>query len=451
MPQVLVPRGTTGLYHLALVVPSKRELARAIGRLVQMRVPNSPTDHTMTKSDYLWDPDGNGIEIYCESPEDGTFSYDSGTFAAIDNQGRARSGRDPIDLPVLFAELQPDDRLDAPLPNPTHMGHVHLHVRDLDEALHFYHELIGFDVMVDAQDRGGLHLRRRLSPPPRSTLRRQGAPPRPAERPPGSSISRSSCLLPPDLDQVLVRLRAGGVEIAEIDGAFEVVDPSANRARLAGPGAAATSTGIPWRTALPESGSITVSSARMLLFTPGCAAATLWRMPGRSWPQPWGRLTTPGITTSVTSTVATNLPTRDSTSACAPSTMSRSRASSGWIWRVQRSFPVISIGTLCIQLLLERRWRRPTSTRPFSVSSSRDRRRLTSSTNGAAASSTLPLAVSRLVGIRGCRGPEVDAVRVGLELGQRETVRVGAKPVAVGGRAQGDVEELLVDGVALHH
>src|SRR5687767_13672697 len=60
----------TGLYHLAIVVPDRRELARVIARLMQLRYPNSPTDHVMTKADYLWDPDGNGIEVYAETPED---------------------------------------------------------------------------------------------------------------------------------------------------------------------------------------------------------------------------------------------------------------------------------------------------------------------------------------------------------------------------------------------
>jgi len=58
-----VVRGTTGLYHLAIVVPNLRELARVVGRLISLRYPHAPTDHVMTKSDYLSDPDGNGIEI----------------------------------------------------------------------------------------------------------------------------------------------------------------------------------------------------------------------------------------------------------------------------------------------------------------------------------------------------------------------------------------------------
>src|SRR5258708_34748741 len=128
-----VAQNHTGLYHLALVVTSRRELARVVARLGQIGIDQYPTDHVMTKSDYIWDPDGNGIEIYAASPEDGTFAFAAGTFAAYDNQGRMRSGRDPIDIPSLMAELRPDDRLDQPLSDETKMGHVHLHVRDVAE------------------------------------------------------------------------------------------------------------------------------------------------------------------------------------------------------------------------------------------------------------------------------------------------------------------------------
>src|SRR3989337_2087759 len=67
-------RGTTGLYHFAILLPNRRELARAIGRLFTLRYPNSPTDHLITKTTYLDDPEGNNIELYAESPEDGTMT-----------------------------------------------------------------------------------------------------------------------------------------------------------------------------------------------------------------------------------------------------------------------------------------------------------------------------------------------------------------------------------------
>ncbi|TMD78544.1 MAG: hypothetical protein E6I82_00940 [Chloroflexi bacterium] len=114
----VVPR-RSGLYHLAIVVPDRRELARVIARLARLQWDQYPTDHVMTKANYLWDPDGNGIEIYTESPEDGTMGFANGTFVAYDKDGRPRSGRDPIDLEELFSHLGSDDRLDQAMPAGT--------------------------------------------------------------------------------------------------------------------------------------------------------------------------------------------------------------------------------------------------------------------------------------------------------------------------------------------
>src|SRR5215831_2929850 len=142
----VVPR-TSGLYHLAILVPDRRELARVIGRLARLGWDQYPTDHVMTKANYLWDPDGNGIEVYTETPEDGTMGFANGRFMAYDRDGRPRSGRDPIDLEELFGHLGEGDRLEAPMPAGTRMGHVHLHVAHVGDALRFYHDLVGFDLM----------------------------------------------------------------------------------------------------------------------------------------------------------------------------------------------------------------------------------------------------------------------------------------------------------------
>lgn len=227
-----VPPHTTGLYHLAIVVPSKRELARVIGRLTQIGYPNSPTDHTMTKSDYLWDPDGNGIEVYAESPEDGTWTFGNGTFGAVDKYGNQRSGRDPIDLDELFQELQEGDRLDAPIPDGSKMGHVHLHIRDLAEAVHFYHDLVGFDVTGIAAawgaafvSAGGYHHHLGLN-----TWAGEGVPPAPE----GTAGLRHFTIEVPtadDLAAVRGRLEAGGVELIPAeDASFFAHDPSRNKA-----------------------------------------------------------------------------------------------------------------------------------------------------------------------------------------------------------------------------
>lgn len=220
----------TGLYHLALLVPDRRELARVVARLSSLRYPQSPTDHTMTKSDYLWDPDGNGIEIYAESPEDGFFGMEDGVFIARDTAGNLRSGRDPIDLDELFSHLQEGDAITAPLPAATRMGHVHLHVRDVAEALDFYHGIIGFDVMGVAErwgaafiSAGGYHHHLGLN-----TWAGQGAPPRPAD---AAGLRHFTVELPDDasLAEVVARLAGAGATMSEHpEGGFWLQDPSRN-------------------------------------------------------------------------------------------------------------------------------------------------------------------------------------------------------------------------------
>jgi catechol 2,3-dioxygenase len=219
---------TSGLYHLALLVPNRRELARLIARLGALRWDQYPTDHVMTKANYLWDPDGNGIEVYTESPEDGTMGFGNGTFVAYDKDGRPRSGRDPIDMTELFSHLTEDDSIDAPLPDTTKMGHVHLHVADVEEALGFYHDLVGFDVMghvpgVGFVSAGGYHHHVGLN-----TWAGRGA--RPA--PPGSAGLRLFTVEVParrDLDAVADRLERAKVAISESGDGFAATDPSANK------------------------------------------------------------------------------------------------------------------------------------------------------------------------------------------------------------------------------
>lgn len=226
-----VVKGTSGLYHLALLVSDRRELARVVARLGALGWDQYPTDHVMTKANYLWDPDGNGIEIYTESPEDGTLGFANGTFVAHDKDGRPRSGRDPIDLEELFSHLTTDDRIEASMPAGTKMGHVHLHVADINEALRFYHDLVGFDVMGAMPDvgfvsAGGYHHHLGLN-----TWAGQGARPAPA----GSAGLRQFTIEVPtkrDLDDLAARLERGEVKVTETSDGFAAADPSANQVQI---------------------------------------------------------------------------------------------------------------------------------------------------------------------------------------------------------------------------
>ena len=129
--------GTTGLYHFALLVPSRPDLARALRRLAATNtVMHGAADHGVSESLYLADPDGNGIEIYRDRPRD------QWPFPG----GRLRMVTEPLDFESLLAEAGPsEDR--AAMPAGTTMGHVHLRVANLADAERFYVDVIGFELM----------------------------------------------------------------------------------------------------------------------------------------------------------------------------------------------------------------------------------------------------------------------------------------------------------------
>jgi len=221
---------TTGLYHFAVLFPSRRELARAMGRLFQARYENYPTDHVMTKTTYLTDPEGQEVELYAESPEDGSMGIQNGGFFARRADGTPSSGRDPLDLEALFSHLAPGDRLDQPNPTETRIGHVHLYVRDVAEAVDFYTGVLGFDDMGSSPrmqagfvSAGGYHHHVGLN-----SWIGQGRPPAPD----GALGMRHFTVVLPDrasLEEVAGRVRAAGVEIEERAEGLLVRDPSGNR------------------------------------------------------------------------------------------------------------------------------------------------------------------------------------------------------------------------------
>jgi catechol 2,3-dioxygenase len=226
-------RGVTGLYHFAILYPNRKELARAMARLFALRVPNSPTDHIMTKTTYLNDPDGNGIELYAESPEDGTWNMANGSFDARRADGTPSNGREPLDVEALFRHLKEDDALDQPVHPETRLGHVHLHVRDVQEAVDFYHGVIGFDVMGIAPafqaafvSAGGYHHHVGLN-----TWQGEGAPP-----PPMDALGlRYFTIELPDrkaLDEVIARIDAAGIPSNQTQEGLLVHDPSENGVML---------------------------------------------------------------------------------------------------------------------------------------------------------------------------------------------------------------------------
>ncbi|MFN3491447.1 MAG: VOC family protein [Anaerolineales bacterium] len=226
-------RGVTGLYHFAILFPSRKELAIAIARLFAIKYRNSPTDHIMTKTTYLDDPEGNGIELYCESPEDGTWTLKDGKFETRRADGSWSDGREPLDVNALFSLLKEDEDLSVPVPPETKMGHVHLHVRDVDEAVDFYHRVIGFDVMGNAKDfqmafvsAGGYHHHVGLN-----TWQGRGAPPPPAD---AVGLRYFSVEFPnqASLDEALANIDKSGISYNKTDEGILLYDPSQNGVML---------------------------------------------------------------------------------------------------------------------------------------------------------------------------------------------------------------------------
>jgi catechol 2,3-dioxygenase len=226
-------RGVTGLYHFAVLFPDRRELARVMARLFVLKYVNYPTDHIMTKTTYLDDPEGNGIELYCESPEDGTWSMASGDFVTRRADGSLSNGREALDVKALFSQLKEDDKLDQPIPEETRIGHVHLHVRDVDEAVDFYHGVIGFDLMGNAKpmqaafvSAGGYHHHVGLN-----TWQGEGAPPPPAD---ALGLRYFAIELPNQaaLDEVIVRVDEAGIPANQTEEGLLLYDPSQNGVML---------------------------------------------------------------------------------------------------------------------------------------------------------------------------------------------------------------------------
>ncbi|MCC6499409.1 MAG: VOC family protein [Anaerolineales bacterium] len=228
-PNLKKYRGVTGLYHVAYLFPNRRELAIAIGRLFALKYPNAPTDHILTKTTYLDDLEGNGIELYCESPEDGTWTFKDGKFETYRKDGSWSDGREALDVDALFDHIQEGDRLDAPVPPELKIGHVHLHVRDVDEAVDFYHGVIGFDVMGVAKpfqmgfvSAGGYHHHLGLN-----TWQGRGAPPPP---PDAVGLRHFTIDLPTQAayDEVVARADAAGIPSNRTEAGLLLRDPSQN-------------------------------------------------------------------------------------------------------------------------------------------------------------------------------------------------------------------------------
>ncbi|GAC1397356.1 MAG: catechol 2,3-dioxygenase [Ktedonobacteraceae bacterium] len=132
------PVHTTGLYHFAVLLPTRKDLGRFLSHLAESQTPlGGYADHLVSEALYLSDPDGNGIEVYRDRPRS-TWTWHNGHVAMVS---------DPIDLDALMAEGRQDTSVWSGLPAQTTLGHMHLRVANIPQGVQFYHGILGFDIV----------------------------------------------------------------------------------------------------------------------------------------------------------------------------------------------------------------------------------------------------------------------------------------------------------------
>ena len=212
-------QGATGLYHFALLVPERVDLARWLAHAARDRVRLAGlSEHFVSEALYLSDPDGHGIEIYRDRPRD-----------VWEGQVGSRLTTAPLDVDDLLGEL--DNPAAEPfdgLPGGTRMGHVHLKVASIPDALRFYRDALGFGLMAQLGGQaaflsaGGYHHHIGAN-----TWESAGG----APAPPGSAALRHATIVFPDTaerERAVHRLEHAGIEVGQRDSDPSTSDHSGN-------------------------------------------------------------------------------------------------------------------------------------------------------------------------------------------------------------------------------
>jgi catechol 2,3-dioxygenase len=214
-PGAREPGRHAGLYHVALLYPSRLELARAGQRLAASRTPvDGASDHGTHEAFYLRDADGNGLELAADRPRE--------QWPDVRSISGYAGGPQPLDVADLLSLVEgaPVEPQAAP---GLRTGHLHLHVGDIDRARAFYRDILGFEEMVNLGSAaflsaGGYHHHVGFN-----VWRGQGIGP----YPPGTlgldhwTIQLAS----DDVAAVRARIEAAGIATEPVDGGFVVRDP----------------------------------------------------------------------------------------------------------------------------------------------------------------------------------------------------------------------------------
>ena len=212
-------RRASGLFHFALLLPERADLARWLLHAARSRVPlTGASDHFVSEALYLRDPDEHGIEIYWDRPR-----------TSWEGQVRERLTSDPLDTDDLLATLgDPEEDPGGALPDGTVMGHVHLRVGDVPAAAAFYADVLGFESMATLGTQasflgaGGYHHHLGLN-----SWESRGA----GQPPAGTATLELATIVLPDRasrDRLAEQVASAGHEPVATDGGLLVHDPSGN-------------------------------------------------------------------------------------------------------------------------------------------------------------------------------------------------------------------------------
>ncbi len=217
------PRGTSGLYHFAILLPSRTELARALTAMLERGTRFTGfADHLVSEALYLSDPDGNGIELYRDRPRQ----------EWTREGGFVRMTVDPLDLDGLAAEAAASVEPWSGLPAGTRLGHIHLHVSSIEASERFYSAVFGFDLtarlgrQASFFSAGGYHHHIGVN-----TWAGEGAPPPP---PDAVGLREFHIELPSEAGVRALRDRVtgAGMPVIDTDSGLVVRDPSGNTLRV---------------------------------------------------------------------------------------------------------------------------------------------------------------------------------------------------------------------------
>ena len=214
--------GRLGLYHFAILLPTRADLGRFVAHLGRMGVRAGQGDHLVSEAFYLNDPDGLGIEVYADRPR--------ASWQVRNNQ--LLMATDPVDVPGLVREG--GDAAWEGMPAGTVIGHVHLHVGDIGGAEAFYHRAVGLDkvfTMPSAlfMSAGGYHHHLGTNTWARDPLSAK----------PGDARLREWTLVVPtaeDADAAAASITAAGHAVTRVANGWLVDDPWGTRFRIAGRG-----------------------------------------------------------------------------------------------------------------------------------------------------------------------------------------------------------------------